>query len=69
MFIPDHAPGFLQQWNNGAYCGKSITISYQGQTTHAKIMDQVGSLVRICFFSLIESSSAWDVLQVLLISP
>lgn len=31
----------VQQWNNGANCGKEITITYNGKSTNAKIVDEV----------------------------
>ncbi|KAJ7277111.1 RlpA-like double-psi beta-barrel-protein domain-containing protein-containing protein, partial [Mycena rebaudengoi] len=30
----------VQQWNNGANCGKEITITYNGKRTNAKIVDE-----------------------------
>ncbi|KAJ7100135.1 RlpA-like double-psi beta-barrel-protein domain-containing protein-containing protein [Mycena belliarum] len=29
-----------QQWDNGAHCGKEISISWKGKTTNAKIVDE-----------------------------
>ncbi len=32
---------YIQIWDGGSHCFKSITISYQGKTTQAQIVDEV----------------------------
>ena len=38
---------FIQQWENGKHCNAPITITINGKTAHAQIVDRVGSIHRV----------------------
>ena len=38
-----------QQWDNGAHCGKQITLAWQGKSASATIVDRVSLIGLTCF--------------------